>query len=147
MRAYLKQLKQKIATWLLRHGTSLVDLEWYCSHSPVSRLGKRAPLLHYWLFGSDKSAQAHPLFDNQYFAEQCQKAGLPVPNKPLKVYLGNREYWNINPHPLFDAAFYYQQTGSDLSTSPLMHYINGGHTHTAHTLYSQTIGISLASQA
>ena len=137
MRAYLKQLKQKIATWLLRHGTSLVDLEWYCSHSPVSRLGKRAPLLHYWLFGSDKSAQAHPLFDNQYFAEQCQKAGLPVPNKPLKVYLGNREYWNINPHPLFDAAFYYQQTGSDLSTSPLMHYINGGHTqYSPHPLFS-----------
>lgn len=137
MRAYLKQVKQKMATWLLRHGTSLVDLEWYCLHSPIGWLGKRTPLLHYWLFGSNRSAQCHPLFDSNYFAEQCQKAGLPTPNKPLKTYLGNRKYWTINPHPLFDADFYYQQTGSDLSTSPLMHYINGGHTrHSPHPLFS-----------
>ncbi len=136
MHAYLRQIKPKLTTYLFRHGSRLVDMDWYCSQTPLQGVTKRFALLHYWLFGANASAQCHPLFDNNYFSEQCKNANLPIPRKPLKTYLSNRSYWRINPHPLFDANFYLQQAGNELDQSPLMHYINNGHTqHDPHPLF------------
>ncbi len=127
MRAYLGLAKQKITTYLFRHGTRLVDLEWYCTYTPLTGIAKHFSLLHYWLLGARSTSHCHPLFDSQYFIEQCQHANLPIPQKPLKTYLGNRRYWHINPHPLFDASFYQQQVSDNLQQAPLLHYINGGY--------------------
>lgn len=139
MRAFLGQVKQKLTTYAFRHGTRLVDLEWYRSKTPIHGFLRRFPLLHYYLFGSRSTAQCYPLFDIEYFATQCKQANLPIPQKVLKTYLKNKNYWRINPHPLFDADFYIGQMREAINQSPLMHYINGGHLHhDPHPLFQHT---------
>jgi LPS sulfotransferase NodH len=138
MRGHLLALKNRLTTFLFRHGSRLVDMEWYREKNTLGSLGRRLPVLHYWLLGSKATTHCHPLFHNAYFLQQCQKVGLTPPQKPLKTYLTDKTYWNIDPHPLFDSRFYTQQLNDTLQISPLMHYIQGGHRqYDPHPLFQQ----------
>lgn len=139
MRHIYRTLRPRLANFLLRSGGRLIDVEWYRSQNLQDSMWQRLALIHALLFSSRAQVHSHPLFSPEYFAQQCQQLGLPIPKKPLKTYLGDKKYWGISTHPLFDTEFYTSQIDHTLDEAPLLHFLNSGHLkYNPHPLFQRS---------
>lgn len=78
------------------------------------------PLLHYVLAGWRDAAAPHPLFSPEHY----RRGRGALAGDPLLDFL--REGGAVNPHPLFDVAFYRARHLGEAAINPLVHYLEEG---------------------
>lgn len=77
------------------------------------------------------------LFDEAFYRRACLSRGGPPVSDPLRHYLAEGAAGDLNPHPLFDSAYYRGQCGGIIprSMSPLEHYLQYGKRLSPHSLF------------
>jgi len=104
----------------------LFDVDWYVLRFKKLYKTRRNPLAHYIMFAGKSRRRPHPLWNQGHVNTQLPDSKQPV---VLQDYLQDSQWWFLQPHPLFDVA-YYQQQLADLSIdpgmSPLEHYMREG---------------------
>ncbi len=79
------------------------DPAWYLAQNPEIAAAGVNPLLHYIAFGEAEGRDPSPWFDTAWYREAY---GLGPREPCLKHYLERRTTGQINPVPVFDAAYY-----------------------------------------
>ncbi|RVU15597.1 rhamnan synthesis F family protein [Methylobacterium oryzihabitans] len=81
------------------------------------------PLVHYLRVGSARGDRFCHVFDADYFAEQCRRAGYrPDAADDLTRFLVAPV--EVDPHPLFDRRFYRRQIGDGFAGNELGHFLD-----------------------
>ncbi len=79
------------------------DPAWYLAQNPEIAAAGVNPLLHYIAFGDAEGRDPSPYFSVRWYRETY---GLTAPGLSLQHYLDRRFTGQVNPVPLFDAAYY-----------------------------------------
>lgn len=103
----------------------LFDANYYAQQSGFNgQTAKRSPLEAFFA-DNDPGISPHPLFDADFYREQL---GREPAQHPLLDYLERGWRGNIDPHPLFSKAYYYQHAKDAVieQTDALIHYLEQG---------------------
>ncbi len=98
------------------------DPGWYLSHNPEIAEAQVNPLLHYIAFGEAEARDPSPYFHVAWYRETY---GLGPSEPCLKHYMARRLTGQVNPVPVFDAA-YYLDTNPDVAAGgadPFEHFL------------------------
>jgi hypothetical protein len=77
------------------------------------------------------------LFDEAFYRSSCPPESGQPGTDPLGHYLAEGAADDLNPHPLFDSAYYRERCGGKIpsSMSPLEHYLVHGKHSSPHPLF------------
>lgn len=99
----------------------LFDPHYYVEQNADVRESTHTPYEHYLLYGAREGRVPHPLIAPDFLVEQVGPGA-----NALETYLADAV--RLNPHPLFDTAFYLREVGAAGvgHLSPLEHYLTVG---------------------
>jgi glycosyltransferase involved in cell wall biosynthesis len=98
------------------------DPGWYLAHNPEVAAAGINPLVHYIAFGEAEGLDPSPCFSVRWYRETY---GLGPKDLCLKHYLDRSFTGQVNPVPVFDAA-YYLETNPDVAAGgadPFEHFL------------------------
>lgn len=104
----------------------LFSPEYYLRMNPDVEAAGIEPFLHFVANGEAENRRFHPLIDPAQISASWQGFGR-APNS-ARTFLSDPEFFNISPHPLFDAEFYLSTNPDvrDAHIHPLIHYLLDG---------------------
>jgi len=103
----------------------LFDVAFYLKEYAEKHRIDPDPLSHYVHIGWRENLMPHILFGPNYYAMQTGFNAQTAAQSPLEDFFNTTNY-AVSPHPLFDANFYLEQAGSQLSQHPLIDYLEHG---------------------
>lgn len=121
----IEKVKSKIKNTFISKEEQFFNTEFYKLKNPDLKNYEGSLYSHYKKFGLKEGRMPHPLFDPLFYNKMYLNNNVNV--SPLDHYFKNKGI-NLNPHPLFDYKYYFDQVPSfelkDLT--PLEHYIKIG---------------------
>lgn len=100
----------------------LLDLGWYAQQNDLG--AESSAIKHYVSKGFVADLSPHPLIDPSYVKKQASRAKLKRHKGETTIELYMRNARRLDPHPLFDAAYYLRNCNDpEALAQPLAHYI------------------------
>lgn len=110
-----------------RNPHALFDSSFYLERNPEVARKRINPLVHFLTEGARYGGlDPHPLFSIRHYVEQDPDMS-EFSFNPLLHYLQRGARQGLDPHPLFDTAFYWRQLhGKHSDSNALVHYLTEG---------------------
>lgn len=110
-----------------RNPHPLFDTAFYLSANHRVAASGENPLVHYLNRGAADGPQPNILFSPRYYLEQCRDEDARF--NPLRHFIEVGADLNLDPHPLFDTAFYRSKYSVPVEVNPLSHFLERGGTN------------------
>ncbi len=108
--------------------SSWLDIDYYLARNPDVQASGQEPERHFLEWGAFQDRAHHAMFDVGFYRQRAEALGEAVGESAFVHYLERGGGLRIDPHPLFDTAYYLGQLGEHTANCPhpLLHYLTLG---------------------